>query len=41
MKQPNIMPRLNDRILTKDTTYIDLNGDALRSLKVDLEKLLY
>ncbi len=35
MKQPNIMPRLNDRILRKEATYIDLNGAALRSLKID------
>jgi hypothetical protein len=35
MKQPNIMPRLNDRILGKESAvYIDLNGDAVRSLKV-------
>ena len=40
MKQPNIMPRLNDRILGKDSaTYIDLNGDAIRSLKVPKSKI--
>jgi hypothetical protein len=37
MKQPNIMPRLNDRILTKDATYIDINGDPVHSLKVSLK----
>jgi hypothetical protein len=35
MKQPNIMPRLNDRILNKDAAvYIDINGDPVHSLKV-------
>jgi hypothetical protein len=40
MKQPNIMPRLNDRILTKDATYIDINGDPVHSLKVSFEAFL-
>ena len=35
MKQPNIMPRLNDRILRKEATYIDLNGVPVRSLKIE------
>lgn len=34
MKQPNIMPRLNERILRKDPEYIDINGDALPTLKL-------
>lgn len=35
MKQPNIMPRLNDRILRKEPNYIDLNGDELQNLKLE------
>ena len=36
MKQPNIMPRLNDRILKGDqSNYIPMTGDVLPSLKVE------
>ena len=36
MRQPNIMPRLNDRILKGDqSSYIPLTGDVLPSLKVE------
>ena len=36
MKQPNIMPRLNDRILKGDQSkYIPLTGDVLPKLKLD------
>ncbi len=36
MKQPNIMPRLNDRVLkTEDSTVLDLTGEALPNLKLD------
>ena len=37
MKQPNIMPRLNDRILKADNAeaFVDLTGDALPSLQLE------
>ena len=36
MKQSNIMPRLNDRILKEEqSTYIPMTGDVLPSLKTD------
>ena len=36
MRQPNIMPRLNDRILKGDqSNYIPLTGDVLPSLKME------
>lgn len=36
MKQPNIMPRLNDRILKEEeNAFLDLTGEALPSLKLD------
>ena len=36
MKQPHIMPRLNDRILKDDNSvYLDFTGDALPSLKLE------
>ena len=36
MKQPNIMPRLNDRILkSEDLNFLDLTGESLPSLKLN------
>ena len=36
MRQPNIMPRLNDRILKSDEAqFLDLTGESLPSLKLD------
>lgn len=41
MKQPNIMPRLNERILRKDPEYIDINGDGLPTLKLVEQKKIF
>ena len=36
MKQPNIMPRLNDRILKEeDNAFLDLTGEAMPSLSLE------
>ena len=36
MKQPNIMPRLNDRVLkTENAKVVDLTGEGLPKLKID------
>ena len=36
MKQPHIMPRLNDRILKdENSVYLDYTGEALPSLKLE------
>ena len=36
MKQPHIMPRLNDRILKdEDSVFLDYTGESLPSLKLE------